>query len=676
MKPESAQPGGGPLVVPGEADALRGQLQLCLDLGEVSLAEFRAVRDDEQRVVDFIWTRLRNPAGGPPAQPGVEPIGQKLLADAGADQRARNLFQQFAQVCDSGERKNFEFEGFPPFAAGLLKASVVAVNEGVVLAWISVARRQPLTGGEQAESAGFRAVFANTVHLLVLLDPSGRIQAFNDTAARGAHDLLGVDLRVGRHIREVVPASLQASIESDLEVAMAGTGVRGEQEVWLPGEQRLWFEVFYTPVRGADGTIQNVLLAALPITERKRQERRREAQREAAVAIAQAGNLPELVRQCATAGHAVAGLNGGLLFLRDPVGDCFTLAAPEPLPDGWPKVPSSAPVASELGRHLEAGSEALTQAEAGTGFVTDLVSCTWRRWVFLPIPALAGTRACVVMGSERTEPLSPEQTADLQNLAQQAGASLRRFQAEEQARLALVQEQKASQLKGRFLSLASHEFRNPLTVIGASAELLQRHLDQLTEAKRRQLLELIRSSAQRMRVMLDEVIDVGRANSGMESCHPELLDLGALVRASLDEMRLVDCGQHQFLFDCPENLAPVPVDTRILRHILGNLLNNAMNYSEHGTAIETTVAVVDRAVQITLRDHGVGIPPEDRERIWLAFERGSNVRTSPGSGLGLYLAKHLSDLHGIKLDCDSALGQGTTFTLRFPPITGPPGASS
>ena len=98
-----------------------------------------------------------------------------------------------------------------------------------------------------------------------------------------------------------------------------------------------------------------------------------------------------------------------------------------------------------------------------------------------------------------------------------------------------------------YANLSAPQWR-PLTVIGASAELLQRHLDQLTEAKRRQLLELIRSSAQRMRVMLDEVIDVGRANSGMESCHPELLDLGALVRASLDEMRLVDCGQHQFLF--------------------------------------------------------------------------------------------------------------------------------
>ena len=230
----------------------------------------------------------------------------------------------------------------------------------------------------------------------------------------------------------------------------------------------------------------------------------------------------------------------------------------------------------------------------------------------------------------------------------------------------MEQEQQLSRLKTRFISLASHEFRNPLTVTAASAEILQKHFVKLDESRRNELFELIRGSALRITAMLDEVLVIGRAESGREVFAPVLVDLAALVRGLVDEARLADRDDHKFRFDCPTPTLPSLGDARILRHILSNLLNNAALYSPPGSSIDTTLTQTDEAVLVAVRDYGRGIPPSDLKRIWEAFERGSNVKDRAGSGLGLHIAKLMADLHGATLTCESELGRGTIFVLLLP----------
>jgi signal transduction histidine kinase len=274
--------------------------------------------------------------------------------------------------------------------------------------------------------------------------------------------------------------------------------------------------------------------------------------------------------------------------------------------------------------------------------------------------------ACLFLAAAGTRDFSAEQQADLEMLAAPAGAVLLRLHAQEQARSALEREQQLSRLKSRFISLASHEFRNPLTVAAASAEILQKHFAQLEESRRNELFELIRGSAQRITAMLDEVLVIGRAENGRETFAPVPVDLAALVRGFVEEARLADRDSHKFHFDCPAPTLPGEGDTRLLRHILSNLLSNAALYSPPASPIETTLARTEEAVLIAIRDHGRGIPLEDRERMWEAFERGSNVKDRAGSGLGLHIAKLMADLHGATLACESEVGRGTTFVLRLP----------
>ncbi|MEW6493329.1 MAG: hybrid sensor histidine kinase/response regulator [Cyanobacteriota bacterium] len=242
----------------------------------------------------------------------------------------------------------------------------------------------------------------------------------------------------------------------------------------------------------------------------------------------------------------------------------------------------------------------------------------------------------------------------------------RREMAEAEVRQALSKEQELNQLKSYFVSMVSHEFRNPLTTILGFAELIRDFDQQLTSEKRQEYLRQIQESTRRMTVLLNDVLSIGQAEAGKLEFNPEPLDVEEFCGDLVEEMKLANSTQHRIVFSSPNQSTKACMDKNLLRQILTNLLSNAIKYSPKGSTVTFDLLCQDDLAIFHIKDQGIGISPEDQQRLFESFHRGSNVGKISGTGLGLTIVKKAVDLHGGQIGVNSELGVGTTFSVAIP----------
>ena len=232
----------------------------------------------------------------------------------------------------------------------------------------------------------------------------------------------------------------------------------------------------------------------------------------------------------------------------------------------------------------------------------------------------------------------------------------------------LVKAKELNQLKSEFVSMLSHDFRTPLNSILLSTGLLQNNPDQLTDEKKLTHFQLIRSAITNMAHLLDEVSMIGRAESGQLHYHLVPLDLESFCRSLLEELQLSAGSQHRLQFTSQGSLQQAIWDEHLLRHILINLLANAIKYSPAGGLVHFELIGQEQAVIFRVQDQGIGIPLADQTELFQPFHRASNVDTIPGTGLGLAIAKKCVEAYKGTITVNSEPGVGTTFTVKLPII--------
>jgi len=230
----------------------------------------------------------------------------------------------------------------------------------------------------------------------------------------------------------------------------------------------------------------------------------------------------------------------------------------------------------------------------------------------------------------------------------------------------LEKQRQITEMKTRFISTTSHEFRAPMAAAMISAELLRNHLDRLTPERRDEMFGLVVDSLARMGEMLDDLLLLNRMDAGRVNVSLVETRLRELVQSIIDEARLGDRGAHPIVFECAAELAPFVTDPNLLRHIGANLLSNAARYSPPGRRITVRLRMETDRVVFEVEDQGIGVPVEDRERIFEPFERGSNVGETKGTGLGLNIVKRMAQLLGGAIRLHSTVGQGSRFWLELP----------
>jgi len=236
----------------------------------------------------------------------------------------------------------------------------------------------------------------------------------------------------------------------------------------------------------------------------------------------------------------------------------------------------------------------------------------------------------------------------------------------EEMQHALEQEKELSELKSRFVTMTSHEFRTPLSTILSSAELLEHYSHRWSDQKKVDHLRRIQSAVKHLTGMLDEVLVIGRTEAGMTAIDLRPMDLVDMMADLVEEISLGVGTQHELRFCSHEEIFPVRMDEGLLRQILLNLLTNAVKYSPVGSHIELDLRKEGERIVIQISDEGVGIPADDLSRLFEPFYRGKNTNHIPGTGLGLTIVKRSLDYLQGSIRVDSQERVGTTFTVEIP----------
>jgi PAS domain S-box-containing protein len=241
-----------------------------------------------------------------------------------------------------------------------------------------------------------------------------------------------------------------------------------------------------------------------------------------------------------------------------------------------------------------------------------------------------------------------------------------RKRAEEEARKALEKERELNELKTKFVSIASHEFRTPLSTVLSSASLIhQYNLKGDAEKVDRHVLR-IKSSVNHLTGILNDFLSLGKLEEGRVDVVLEAVSLADFFQEIEEEAKAWLKEGQKILIEREAGLNVFDCDVRILRNILFNLLSNASKYSEPHTSIHLRVVRDDGQVVFSVRDEGIGIPVEEHRHIFDRFFRASNAGNIQGTGLGLNIVRRYVDLLNGTIDFASAYGEGSTFTVHIP----------
>ena len=233
----------------------------------------------------------------------------------------------------------------------------------------------------------------------------------------------------------------------------------------------------------------------------------------------------------------------------------------------------------------------------------------------------------------------------------------------------LAEVEKINQFKNEFLSMFSHDFRNPLTTILMSAGLLEEKKEQLTEEKQELLLKQIRSAGKSLSQLLDEIIFIGRSDAGKLPYNPESINIKSYCEQLIEEFQLTTGNKHQLNFVSEGDFTDSLWDVHLLQHIIDNLLINAIKYSPEGSLIELKLIAQENTVTLIVKDQGIGIPSEYLDRLFIPFNRASNARQIPGTGLGLAIVKRCLEVQNGDISITSEEGLGTTVKIVLPIVT-------
>lgn len=231
----------------------------------------------------------------------------------------------------------------------------------------------------------------------------------------------------------------------------------------------------------------------------------------------------------------------------------------------------------------------------------------------------------------------------------------------------LKQERELSELQSRFISMASHEFRTPLATILSSSELIERYHDRMSPDDVQKETRRIYQQVKHMNRLLEDVLAIGKAESGEIKSNREQVDVPALCGEIIREMRRNTAFKHKIVYtqqqsgDCLFWLDKIQ-----LRQIITNLLSNAIKYSPDSEEVYVDLNCTDDEFCLKVRDTGIGIPEQDQQRLFQAFHRAGNVGSISGTGLGLAITKHLVDQNNGTITFESEPGTGTTFTVVLP----------
>jgi PAS domain S-box-containing protein len=553
----------------------------------------------------------------------------------------------------------------------IITASLLGLLGMLCLVWVLTRKLRPLHHKARASEERFRLLVEGVQdYALYLLDAQGRVESWNPGAARikgwQAEEVMGRPTSIF-----YTPESVAAG-EPERELARAGRDGRLRTEGWRVRKDgtRFWAEVIYTALRDERGELQGYAKVVRDITERRRAERTQRLFAEAGrifnqllepdLTVAELARLmvPELADGC-------------VLFLLSPGGKllprALTHASGEKERVLWEllhRYPPGEEDAQGVAAVVRTGNAERVE------YVTDeYLERTARDEEHLrllrrlelssklSVPIAVGEQragALMLLSSASERRYTTTDQVFLEELAGRAALAL------DNARL-FQEAQRALELIG----VASHDLGNPLNAMQLLLARLRR-VDPEREPERvREGLQAALRHGQRLGQLLHNLLDLSRLSSGKLALEVVRVDLSELVREVVERL-----GEQAAEAGCPLHVELEPHldgwwDPLRLERVVTNLLSNAMKFGR-GRPVEVRLEQSAGRARLTVRDHGVGIPPEAQRRIFERFEREKSAGKHAGFGLGLYIVRQLVEAHGGSIGVQSTPGDGAAFTVDLP----------
>lgn len=501
------------------------------------------------------------------------------------------------------------------------------------------------------------------------LDRELRYRGINERLA--ALNGFSVSEHIGRSIWEIAPALAEQHAPRFEQVFATGEPLTEVELVGatqaLPDQSRIWRASYY-PVRTTDNRIVGAGVLITEITEQRRSEQSVQFLVGLSAALARSldtqGTLTTLARELVPflAEWAVVRLHWSeaeaplsAVAHADPMREAVVRELAVRFSASQAEATAAAPAAPEDGGPTEA------QLRAALGQISAIT-----------LPLMQGEQIIGTLALGRSAAFPPYSNTDLsvaKEVAERASMALHqaRLFAEAQQSRALAEE--ALRMRDTFFSLAAHELRTPLTTLLGRAQLLQKWVVRSEASDERSLraVGIVVEQAQRLNQMITALLDISRIQSGRFSIVPAQVNLSALVRRVIDEWQLAS-GAHQLSFEEPDGTLHVLGDEVRLEQVLQSLFSNAVKYSPGGSTIRITLSREPEQAALAVYDEGIGIPEAARGQLFRRFYRAENAEQLgiSGLGIGLFVANEIVELHGGRIDVESAEGQGSTFTIRLP----------
>jgi PAS domain S-box-containing protein len=241
-----------------------------------------------------------------------------------------------------------------------------------------------------------------------------------------------------------------------------------------------------------------------------------------------------------------------------------------------------------------------------------------------------------------------------------------RKKVEQDSQNALKKEQELNELKSRFVAMASHEFRTPLSAIQTSAILIGRQNEPGKEQKREKYVSQIKRNVKQLIVILNDFLSLSKLEEGKVTANKVNFDFVALAKTLIEEVSITKKMGKNIILSAPDTPVLLNLDPKLVRRILMNLLSNAIKYSPENTDIHIKIEERNECISLEVKNQGIGIPEEEQDKLFERFFRAKNAQDIEGTGLGLHIIKQFVDLMSGTIDFKSKTNKGATFLVKLP----------
>ncbi len=240
-----------------------------------------------------------------------------------------------------------------------------------------------------------------------------------------------------------------------------------------------------------------------------------------------------------------------------------------------------------------------------------------------------------------------------------------RKKAEQEMLRALVKEKELNELKSRFVTMASHEFKTPLSTILSSSSIIAKYKNEAVQPKREKHVERIKTNVNQLNRLLNDFLTIGKLEEGKTMNDPLEFDLVALGKAVTEEMQMQAKNEQNVIFKVKGEVKHVYLDEQLIKNVLNNLLSNAVKYSPYGQDVFLTFIFKEDNVTLEVKDQGIGIPESEQSHLFERFFRAKNTTNIQGTGLGLNIVKKYVEMIDGTIEFESKLNEGTTFWVTL-----------